>query len=106
MPPEPLSRVGCRHPGLSQPVIISALPIRLAWLDWRSRPPSLHRRPIGAAQVGQATAALTSSLVDTGFRDLDRMQADARLDPLRTRDDFQLLKLDFALPAEPFVRIP
>jgi tetratricopeptide (TPR) repeat protein len=44
--------------------------------------------------------------VDTGFRDLDRMQADTRLDPLRTRDDFRLLMLDLALPAEPFARVP
>jgi lambda repressor-like predicted transcriptional regulator len=44
--------------------------------------------------------------VDTGFRDLERMQADTRLDPLRARDDFRLLKLDLAFPAEPFARIP
>jgi hypothetical protein len=44
--------------------------------------------------------------VDAGFRDFDRLQAEIRLDPLRARDDFRLLKLDIAFPAEPFALIP
>jgi tetratricopeptide (TPR) repeat protein len=44
--------------------------------------------------------------VATGFRDVDRMGADTRLDPLRARDDFRLLILDLAFPGEPFAHTP
>jgi serine/threonine-protein kinase len=40
--------------------------------------------------------------VAAGYRKLDLMRKDADLDPLRSRDDFQLLMMDLAMPADPF----
>ncbi len=39
-----------------------------------------------------------------GFRQLAHMQTDTDLDPLRAREDFQLLMMDLAFPADPFLR--
>jgi hypothetical protein len=37
-----------------------------------------------------------------GFRDVDRLGRDTNLDPLRTRPDFQRLRMDLAFPPDPF----
>ncbi|AMV41022.1 tetratricopeptide repeat protein [Planctomyces sp. SH-PL62] len=55
----------------------------------------------GRAQADQAMEALRRA-VAAGFRDLPHMQADSDLDPLRGRDDFKLLMMDLAIPADPF----
>jgi hypothetical protein len=39
-----------------------------------------------------------------GYRSLDAYRTADALEPLRDRDDFQLLMLDLALPADPFAR--
>jgi hypothetical protein len=39
-----------------------------------------------------------------GYRSLDAYRTDDALDPLRGRDDFRLLMLDLAFPAETFAR--
>jgi hypothetical protein len=39
-----------------------------------------------------------------GYRSLDAFRTDDALDPHRDRDDFQLLILDLAFPAEAFAR--
>jgi eukaryotic-like serine/threonine-protein kinase len=41
-----------------------------------------------------------------GFRDTAHMQTDTDLDPLRGREDFQLLMMDLAMPTEPFAKGP
>jgi hypothetical protein len=41
--------------------------------------------------------------VAAGFRDFAHMKVDADLDPLRRRDDFQLLMMDLTFPNVPFV---
>jgi hypothetical protein len=38
-----------------------------------------------------------------GFRSVDHFRTETALDPLRGRDDFQLLMMDLAFPAKPFV---
>jgi eukaryotic-like serine/threonine-protein kinase len=40
----------------------------------------------------------------TGYRDPADYRREPALDPLRGRDDFQLLMLDLAFPSEPFAR--
>ena len=42
--------------------------------------------------------------VARGYRNVALMQRDHDLDPLRGRDDFQLLMMDLAMPADPFAR--
>lgn len=42
--------------------------------------------------------------VAAGFRHLAHMQTDTDLDPLRGREDFQLLMMDLTFPADPFIR--
>jgi eukaryotic-like serine/threonine-protein kinase len=44
--------------------------------------------------------------VAAGYRDQARMRVDTDLDPLRDREDFRLLLMDLAMPAEPFARTP
>ena len=44
--------------------------------------------------------------VTAGFRDFAHMKVDADLDPLRRRDDFQLLMMDLTFPRVPFVTGP
>ena len=39
-----------------------------------------------------------------GFRELVWYHRDPSLDPLRGRDDFRVLMLDLAFPANPFAR--
>jgi tetratricopeptide (TPR) repeat protein len=40
--------------------------------------------------------------IAAGFRDVSHIQADRDLDPLRSRQDFQLLMMDLAFPVDPF----
>jgi serine/threonine-protein kinase len=57
----------------------------------------------GPAEQGRATELLNRA-VTAGFRDGTRMRRDPDLDPLRGRDDFRLLMMDLAMPADPFAR--
>jgi serine/threonine-protein kinase len=56
-----------------------------------------------AAEADRAMAALRRA-VAAGYRDLAYLRTDTDLDPLRGRDDFRLLMLDLAMPADPFAR--
>jgi hypothetical protein len=40
--------------------------------------------------------------VAAGYRNVALMQRDLDLDPLRSRDDFQILMMDLAMPDDPF----
>ena len=40
--------------------------------------------------------------VGVGYRNANEVRIESALDPLRSRDDFRLLLLDLAFPAEPF----
>ena len=40
--------------------------------------------------------------VGMGYRNRDAFRTEAALGPLRGREDFRLLLLDLAMPAEPF----
>jgi serine/threonine-protein kinase len=42
--------------------------------------------------------------IATGYRNVALMRRDHELDPLRSRDDFQLLMMDLAMPDDPFAR--
>jgi hypothetical protein len=42
--------------------------------------------------------------VGMGYRSRDAFRTEAALGPLRSRDDFQLLMMDLAMPADPFAR--
>jgi hypothetical protein len=60
----------------------------------------------GSAALAQdeavnAIGALTRA-VGMGYRDAHAWRTDSALDPLRSRDDFRLLMMDVAFPAEPF----
>jgi hypothetical protein len=57
-----------------------------------------------AAEADRALAALRRA-VAAGYRDLAEMQADRDLDPLRGREDFKLLIMDLAMPAEAFATV-
>ena len=46
--------------------------------------------------------ALLREAVGMGYRNLDAFRTEDALDPLRGRDDFKLLMLEPAMPAEPF----
>jgi hypothetical protein len=57
---------------------------------------------IAVVEADRAMAALRGA-VAAGYRNLDQFRGDPDLLPLRERDDFRLLLMDLALPAEPFV---
>ena len=46
--------------------------------------------------------ALLHQAVAMGFSNLDAYRNEDALDPLRDRDDFRLLMMDVAMPAEAF----
>ncbi len=48
--------------------------------------------------------ALLHRAVDMGYRNPDAYRTEDALDPLRVRDDFRMLMMDLAMPAEPFAR--
>jgi len=55
----------------------------------------------GAAEADAAMAPLRKA-VAMGYRSPDAYRTEDALDPLRGRDDFKLLMLELAMPAEPF----
>jgi hypothetical protein len=55
----------------------------------------------GGAGADRAMDTLRRA-VAAGYGALAHMQADTDLDPLRDRDDFRLLMMDLAMPADPF----
>jgi tetratricopeptide (TPR) repeat protein len=59
-----------------------------------------------AAQDRYAAWAIDAlrKAIAAGFRDFAHMKVDTDLDPLRNRDDFQLLMMDFNFPANPLVK--
>jgi eukaryotic-like serine/threonine-protein kinase len=56
-----------------------------------------------AARADRAMAALRRAVAG-GFRNVAQMRADTDLDALRSRDDFRLLLMDAAFPAEPLAQ--
>jgi hypothetical protein len=40
--------------------------------------------------------------VGVGYRNANEVRIESALDPLRSRDDFRLIMMDLAFPAEPF----
>jgi hypothetical protein len=59
-----------------------------------------------ADAAGEADAAmvLLRKVVAMGFRNAAAFRTEDALDPLRGRDDFRLLMMDLATPADPFAR--
>ena len=57
----------------------------------------------GAAHAEQAMAILRGAFAG-GYRDIDLLEAEHGLDPLRARVDFRSMMMDMAFPAEPFSR--
>jgi serine/threonine-protein kinase len=57
----------------------------------------------GRAEADRAMQWLHRA-VAAGYRNVALMQGDHDLDPLRSRDDFQLLMMDLAMPDDPFAR--
>ena len=57
-----------------------------------------------AASQAEEAMAILRRAVAGGYRDVDHLRVEPGLNPLRTRDDFQLLMMDLAFPAEPFAR--
>jgi eukaryotic-like serine/threonine-protein kinase len=55
-----------------------------------------------ACTEAETAVALLHRAVGTGYRSFDAYRTEDALDPLRGRDDFRLLMLDLAFPAEPF----
>ena len=57
-----------------------------------------------AVAVTEADAAMASlrKAVTMGYRSPARFGTEDTLEPLRGRDDFRLLMMDMAMPAEPF----
>ena len=56
-----------------------------------------------AASEADAAMALLRKAAGMGYRGADAYRTEDALDPLRGRDDFRLLMMDLAMPAEPFV---
>jgi hypothetical protein len=60
---------------------------------------------VSAAEGDEEAAramALVRMAVAMGYGNDDAYRTEDALDPLRTRDDFRLLLMDLAFPAEPF----
>jgi hypothetical protein len=55
-----------------------------------------------SAAEADAAMALLRRAVGMGYRNADDFRTEDALDPLRGRDDFRLLMMDLAMPAEPF----
>ena len=56
---------------------------------------------VGTDQAETAMAALRQA-VAIGYRNPGVYRTESALDPLRARDDFRLLMMDVAMPADPF----
>jgi hypothetical protein len=50
----------------------------------------------------EAAMALLAKAVRTGDHEIEVYRTDEALAPLRSREDFKLLMLDLAMPADPF----
>jgi hypothetical protein len=48
--------------------------------------------------------AILRRAIDGGYREVGLIRVEPELDPLRSRDDFRVLLLDLAFPADPFPR--
>src|SRR5262249_62021230 len=57
-----------------------------------------------AVSEADAAMALLRKAVEMGYRSPDAYRTEDALDPLRDRDDFRLLLMDLAMPADPFAR--
>jgi hypothetical protein len=60
---------------------------------------------VSAAEANSAAETAVAELqnaVAEGYRNPDAYRTEDALDPLRGREDFRLLMLDLAMPAEPF----
>jgi eukaryotic-like serine/threonine-protein kinase len=57
----------------------------------------------GPRSADEAMAILRRAIA-AGFRDASRLVSDPELIPLRSRDDFQALRMDLEFPADPFAR--
>jgi tetratricopeptide (TPR) repeat protein len=55
-------------------------------------------------EAADRAMALVRMAVATGYRNADAYRTEDALDPLRGQDDFRLLLMDLAFPAEPFAR--
>ena len=60
----------------------------------------------GASSLAESAMTELRRAVAMGYRNADAFRTEDSLDPLRGRDDFRLLLLDLAFPAEPFARTP
>ena len=69
------------------------------------RPGSGASAAEGTDQVETAMAVLRQA-VAMGYRSSRVYRAESALDPLRGRDDFRLLLMDLAMPADPFAAAP
>jgi hypothetical protein len=83
---EPTFFLACCHAGLA---------------GLAGRPGSGMTAAQGAEQAEKAMAVLRQA-VSMGYRNPDAYRTESALDPLRNRDDFRLLMLDLAFPAQPF----
>jgi len=66
----------------------------------RSRSAALERSE--GERYGELAMAALREAISAGYRDVTEMRRDTKLDPLRSRSDFQALLLDLAFPADPF----
>jgi hypothetical protein len=55
-----------------------------------------------AARAADKAMELLARSVAVGIRNTNEFRIESALDPLRSRDDFQLLMMDAAFPVEPF----
>ena len=55
-----------------------------------------------AVTEADAAMALLRKAVGLGYRNIDAFRTEDALDPLHGREDFRLLSLDLAMPADPF----
>jgi hypothetical protein len=70
--------------------------------------PGLARRPSSSVSAAEAVTeagaamSLLDKAVEMGYRNPDAYRTEDALNPLRGRDDFRLLTMDLAMPAQPF----
>ena len=57
-----------------------------------------------ASSEADTAMALLRKAIELGFSSADAYRTEDALDPLRSRDDFRLLMLDLAMPADPFAQ--
>ena len=55
------------------------------------------------AEVNRAIKLLRQA-VGLGYRDLNAYRTESAIDPLRDLDEFRLLMMDLAMPADPLAR--